>query len=236
MVHIAHKTEGVNRTKIVRSYLFASIGEAPHKEVRTPLNSITFSEERDEETCYGYCNEYQPHAVKRMFDHKNEILYDMRWDDAGNLGQVSIAKPGEMFETGRFLFWTEDNRMHTAVDDKHYSYYAYDYGGERRLKLVGVNSSVDVNAEYMTAVSTLNESTLYPSAYMVLNNKGYTKHYYAGTLFPTHKNKFCHVIKSDYLCTIINYVINIHKDCWRNISRQRETIRNKHCVKLTISI
>lgn len=71
--------------------------------------------------------------------------------------------------------------MHAAVDDRYYSYYAYDYGGERRLKLVGVNSSVDVNAEYMTAVSTLNEPTLYPSAYMVLTNKGYTKHYYAGT-------------------------------------------------------
>ena len=76
--------------------------------------------------------------------------------------------------------------MHAAVDDRYYSYYAYDYGGERRLKLVGVNSSVDVNAEYMTAVSTLNEPTLYPSAYMVLTNKGYTKHYYAGTLFPPH--------------------------------------------------
>ena len=130
---------------------------------------------------YGYCDKYQPHAVKRMFNYKNEVLYDLRWDDAGNLGQVSMGRPGEMFEKGRFLFWTEDNRMHTAVNGKYYSYYAYDYGGERRLKLVGVNSSVDVNAEYMTAVSTLNEPTLYPSAYMVLTNKGYTKHYYAGT-------------------------------------------------------
>ena len=123
---------------------------------------------------YGYCNAYQPHAVRRMFNYKNGVLYDLRWDDAGNLGQVSMSKPGGMFDAGRFLFWTEDNRMHTAVDDKHYSYYAYDYGGERRLKLVGVNSSVDVNAEYMTAVSTLNEPTLYPSSYMVLTNKGYT--------------------------------------------------------------
>ena len=164
-------------------------------------------EEHDEETSYGYCDDYQPHAVKRMFDYKNGMLYDMRWDEAGNLGQVSMSKPGEMFEAGRFLFWTEDSRMHTAVDDKHYSYYAYDYGGERRLKLVGDNCSMDVNAEYMTAVSTLNEPTLYPSDYMVLTNKGYTnvtevesrasslalprcsnvterKHYYAGTLFP----------------------------------------------------
>ena len=126
------------------------------------MNSITFSEERNEETCYGYCNEYQPHAVKRMFDYKNEMLYDMRWDEAGNLGQVSMGKPGEMFERGRFLFWTEDNRMHAAVDDKYFSYYVYDHSGgscasreqsqaclsyaemeqrrrsQRRLKLTGV--------------------------------------------------------------------------------------------------
>jgi len=203
LIILAHKTEGVNRTKIVRSYPFVFTGEVPCKEVRTPLNSITFSEERNEETCYGYCNEYQPHVVKRMFDYKNEVLYDLRWDDAGNLGQVSMSKPGEMFDAGRFLFWTEDNRMHTAVDDKHYSYYAYDYGGERRLKLVGVNSSVDVNAEYMTAVSTLNEPTLYPSAYMVLTNKGYTKHYYAGTervaarLGGGGLNALHHVIEND---------------------------------------
>lgn len=51
---------------------------------------------------YGYCNDYQPHTVKRMFDYKSGMLYDMRWDEAGNLGQVSIAKLGGMFEAGRF--------------------------------------------------------------------------------------------------------------------------------------
>ncbi len=40
---------------------------------------------------------------------------------------------------------------------------------------------IDVNAEYMETFSVLNNHTLYPSAYMVLTNKGYTKHYYAGT-------------------------------------------------------
>ncbi len=33
----------------------------------------------------------------------------------------------------------------------------------------------------MATYTLLNEPTLYPSAYMVLTNKGYTKHYYAGT-------------------------------------------------------
>lgn len=142
-------------------------------------NSVTLSATVD--MAYGYCNDYQPHAVKRMFDYNSGMLYDMRWDEAGNLGQVSIAKLGDMFEAGRFLFWTEDNRMHTAVDDKYYSYYAYDHSGERRLKLTGDNKLLDVNADFMATYTILNEPTLYPSAYMVLTNKGYTKHYYAGT-------------------------------------------------------
>ena len=133
------------------------------------------------EMAYGYCDDYQPHTVKRMFNYNNGMLYDMRWDDAGNLGQVSMGRPGDMFETGRFLFWTEDNRMHTAVDDRYYSYYTYDYSGERRLKLTGDNKLMDVNAYYMETYTILNEPTLYPSAYMVLTPKGYTKHYYAGT-------------------------------------------------------
>ena len=202
-----HKTEGENRTQTVRLYPFVFTGNDPRKGWRIPLNEIKYNEQHDEETSYGYCDENQPHAVRRIFDDESHQLFDLRWDEAGNLGQVSMSKPGEMFEAGRFLFWTEDccgprpcgaNRMHTAVDDRYYSYYAYDHSGgscasreqsqaclsyaemeqrrrsQRRLKLVGVNSSVDVNAEYMTAVSTLNEPTLYPSSYMVLTNKGYT--------------------------------------------------------------
>ena len=130
---------------------------------------------------YGYCDENQPHAVRRIFDDESHQLFDLRWDEAGNLGQVSIAKLGDMFEAGRFLFWTEDNRMHAAVDDRYYSYYAYDHSGERRLKLTGDNKLLDVNADLMATYTVLNEPTLYPSAYMVLTNKGYTKHYYAGT-------------------------------------------------------
>ena len=94
--------------------------------------------------------------------------------------------------------------MHAAVDDKHYSYYAYDHSGERRLKLTVDNKLLDVNADFMATYTILNKPTLYPSAYMVLTEKGYTnvtevesrasslalprcsnvterKHYYAGT-------------------------------------------------------
>ena len=209
-------------------YSFVFTGNDPRKGWRIPLNEIKYNEQRNEKTCYGYCDQYQPHAARRIYDQENGMLYDFRWDKAGNLGQISLAGKEALFKSGRFLFWTEDNRLHTAVDEKHYSYYVYDHSGgscasreqsqaclsyaemeqrrrsQRRLKLTGKNELMDVNAEYMNASSVLNEPTLYPSAYMVLSNKGYTnvtevesrasslalprcsnvterKHYYAGT-------------------------------------------------------
>ena len=72
----AHKTEGVNRTKAVWFCPFIFTGNDPRKGWRIPLNEIKYNEQRDEETCYGYCNEYQPHAVKRMFDYKNGLFDD----------------------------------------------------------------------------------------------------------------------------------------------------------------
>ncbi len=211
MNRLVHKTEGENCFKAKRFYPFVSTGNDPRKGWRIPLNEIKYNEQRDEETGIGYCDTYQPHAPRRIKDTENQRLFDLRWDEAGNLGQVSIAKPGEMFETGRFLFWTEDSCMHAAVDDRYYSYYAYDHSGgscasreqsqaclsyaemeqrrrsQRRLKLTGDNKLLDVNADFMATYAILNEPTLYPSAYMVLTNKGYTKHYYAGTLFPQKK-------------------------------------------------
>ncbi|MCR5193609.1 MAG: hypothetical protein K6D59_09925 [Bacteroidales bacterium] len=92
----------------------------------------------------------------------------------GNDVKYSYGTSGN--ETGRFLFWTEDNRMHAAVDEKYSSYYVYDHSGERRVKLTGTNDLLDVNADYMYTASVLKEPTIYPSAYMVMSNRGYTKH------------------------------------------------------------
>ena len=49
-----HKTEGVNCFKAKRFYPFVFTGNAPRKGNRAPLNQINCSEERDEETGYGY--------------------------------------------------------------------------------------------------------------------------------------------------------------------------------------
>ena len=145
---------------------------------RKNAESVTLAD--DAYMHYSYCDDYQPHAVRHIFDEENKTHCDLRWDPAGNLGQISVSLKDNVFDHGRFLFWTVDNRMHAAVDDKHYSYYTYDYTGERRLKLTGESNRLDVNADFMTTGTLLNTPTLYPSAYLVLTNKGYTKHYYAG--------------------------------------------------------
>ena len=76
---------------------------------------------------------------------------------------------------------TEDSRLHTVVDDRHHSYYAYDHTGERTLKVTGHSHQLDVNADLMHTAAGLDEFTLYPSPYLVFTSRSYTKHYYAGS-------------------------------------------------------
>ena len=105
----------------------------------------------------------------------------VRWDAAGNLGLVSTRDEHSGDVRSRFLFWTEDNRLHTVVDDRYHSYYAYDHAGERTLKITGPCDALDVSAWMMHTHTQLHEFTIYPSPYLVVSNHGYTKHYYAGT-------------------------------------------------------
>ncbi|MCR5192893.1 MAG: hypothetical protein K6D59_06280 [Bacteroidales bacterium] len=135
-----------------------------------PVNTKSF---------YGYCVDNKYHAPKRIYEDNCQTLTELIWDEAGNLGQINTVKKQE-YDDSRFLFWTEDSRLHTVADFESHSYYAYDHGGERTLKLTGKNTVLDVNAELLVTSSTLDEVTLYPSPYVVVTNKGYTKHYYVG--------------------------------------------------------
>ena len=156
---------------------------------------------------YAYGEHTPPHAPQRIMveDGFRHTLHDLRWDPAGNLGQVSTLAHDRGDIQSRFLFWTEDSRLHTVVDDRHHSYYAYDHAGgscgsraqsqaclsyaemqqrrrsQRTLKVTGYSHQLDVNADLMHTAAGLDEFTLYPSPYLVFTNRGYTKHYYAGT-------------------------------------------------------
>ncbi len=129
---------------------------------------------------YAYGEHTPPHAPQRIMVERR-TLHDLRWDPAGNLGQVSTLAHDRGDIQSRFLFWTEDSRLHTVVDDRHHSYYAYDHTGERTMKVTGHSHQLDVNADLMHTAAGLDEFTLYPSPYLVFTNRGYTKHYYAGT-------------------------------------------------------
>ena len=130
---------------------------------------------------YGYITSERPHAPRRIYNSSEGNVWELRWDGCGNLGQADLFDLNDGLQKSRFLFWTEDSRLHTVVDKENYSYYAYDNAGERYLKLTGTNSLEDNNANNLVCTTTLREVTLYASPFLVATNTGYTKHYYAGS-------------------------------------------------------
>ena len=131
---------------------------------------------------FGYDNNRQPHAPRRIFDIGRNTLHDILWDRNGNMGQANTYDIGDgSVVSSRQLFWTEDNRLASVVDDHYFSYYTYDHSGERVLKMTGTNSLLDINADLISYNAHIDNITLYTSPYLVANNHGYTKHYYAGT-------------------------------------------------------
>ena len=134
-----------------------------------------------QDALFGYMKD-QPHAPRRILDNGHMALHDLLWDRNGNMAQANVYDiPDGTLQGSRYMYWTEDSRLAGVVDDKHFSYYAYDHGGERVLKMTGDNTLIDVNADYARYSSLVENVTLYTSPYLVASNNGYTKHYYAGT-------------------------------------------------------
>ena len=135
-----------------------------------------------QDAVFGYDNGVQPHAPRRIFDHARRTLHDLRWDKNGNLAQAAAYDIRDnTLLSCRHLFWTEDSRLSAVLDEKYLSYYAYGHDGERVLKMTGISTITDINAERVSYSTFVDGITLYPSPYLVAHNKGYTKHYYAGT-------------------------------------------------------
>ena len=78
-------------------------------------------------------------------------------------------------------FWDEENRLRLAVNPKFVGYYGYDANGERVYKLTGSTQYDDLNGSNPSFGIIFDGLTVYPSPYIVLTEKQYTKHYYAGT-------------------------------------------------------
>ena len=124
-----------------------------------------------------YYNSGQPHTLTNVYDNKSQTNQNLEWDANGNL----IYHHTEIPEgNDRFLCWDEENRLMAVKDNNYASYYVYDNSGERTYKLTGLNTSMNINGNWYT-YAQMNNPTLYTSAYLVANNQGYTKHYYAGS-------------------------------------------------------
>ena len=99
------------------------------------------------------------------------------WDANGNM-TFHANHPGGY--GNRHLCWDEANRLRRVHDEERCSYYLYAAGGGRALKLAGEMMDMNINGQYMT-MFMIHEPTLYFDAYLVMNDKGYTKHYYTGS-------------------------------------------------------
>ena len=116
--------------------------------------------------------------------HQPRVIYDQArgsqslfWDANGNLSQMVDCKTG----SASINFWDEENRLRLAVNPKFAGYYGYDANGERVYKLTGSTQYDDLNGSNPSFGIIIDGITLYPSPYIVLTKKQYTKHYYIGS-------------------------------------------------------
>jgi|GEM_PF-1577544 len=120
---------------------------------------------------YHYNTSSQKNTIIRIDGSEN---HDFQWDATGNM----TFYLNENAHIRRILCWDEENRMQGVVDDNYLSYYQYDANGERTYKLTGSVGRQNISGRW-SAFYLLDNPTLYPSPYIVVTRKGYTKHYYA---------------------------------------------------------
>ncbi len=120
---------------------------------------------------YHYNTSSQKNTIIKIDGSEN---HDFQWDATGNMIYHRFdGIPGE-----RFFCWDEENRLQGVKDKQHLSFYQYDANGERTYKLTGSVGRQNISGRW-SAFYLLDNPTLYPSPYMVVTRKGYTKHYYA---------------------------------------------------------
>ena len=128
-------------------------------------------------TTESYTNDYhynssQPNTLAYI---DNSNYQDFAWDRKGNM----VFHHNDHSGYDRRLCWDEQNRLQGVVDyGRQLSYYQYDAGGERTYKFTGEYTAQNQSGQWHYFYR-LDKSTLYASPYIVSNEKGYTKHYYA---------------------------------------------------------
>ena len=107
---------------------------------------------------YAYSPNTKPHAVRRYYNGLTNELYNLRWDNNGNLAQqtvYSVANNTTNYQTMRMLFWDEDDRLNLVAGDGYLSYYAYGHDGNRAIKMTG-NAAIDQTVVRLLASLSFN--------------------------------------------------------------------------------
>ena len=126
------------------------------------------------------------------------------------------------------LCWTEDNRLQAVKDNKMGAYYNYDAAGERNLKLTGGIINVTQNGQSVYA-PVFDQQTLYASALVTVNDKGYTKHYFE------EGKRICSKIGSGELKNVFDPVPKIEKSYEEQRDIQVEGIHTTYSQCMDIS-
>lgn len=121
---------------------------------------------------YFYANNSQPNTLTYTTDNGSQQHFE--WDAKGNMTR---HLNNQHFHERR-LCWDEQNRLLGVSDKKYLSYYQYDANGDRIYKLTGEFARQNRNGDW-NYFYWMKRPTLYASPYLVSNEKGYTKHYYA---------------------------------------------------------
>ena len=130
---------------------------------------------------YAYSPNSKQHAVRRIYNGITNELYNIRWDNNGNLAQQTVYSVNNnvpAYQNMRALYWDEDDRLNLVAGDGYLSYYAYGYDGNRAIKMTG-NATIDQNGTLINT-SDLSNITIYPNEYLTVTQAEYTKYYYAG--------------------------------------------------------
>ena len=128
---------------------------------------------------YGLDYDYQYHYTENsnspeQVSNSRGASSHFEWDANGNM--IYHHKEGEW---DRRLTWDEENRLTGTADRNHTAVYGYDSEGERVWKISQTTGYMNINGKPVAYTDPVRK-TLYASPYLVVTEKGYTKHYYNG--------------------------------------------------------
>lgn len=142
--------------------------EEDEDECDTTLSDWVESDFTDYRHRYFYESD-QPHAATTIGPN------DYEYDANGNL----VYRENQ-FSSGqkRSIIWDEEDRLLVLDDDERIHLYRYDASNERVVKRASISQFMDIDGERVVSNDNFGDYTVYVNPYMVVSERGYTKHYF----------------------------------------------------------